>query len=84
MSLHRGQRAEASIADKFCCIDDRVARAEEDFDINLTQHGTAQNADGSLQGQSLVASPEITESDTHSTEGGFPWAPAGRFLGANV
>ena len=84
ISTHRGQRAEASIADKFCCIDDRVARAEEDFDINLTPHGTAQNADGSLRGHSWLASPEMTELDTHSTEGGFPWAPAGRFLGANV
>ena len=41
VSLHRDQRAEASVADKFCCIDDRVAQAEEDFDINLTPHGKA-------------------------------------------
>lgn len=39
VSLHRDQRAEASVADKFCCIDDRVAQVEEDFDINLTPHG---------------------------------------------
>ena len=81
VSTHRGQRADASIADKFCCIDDRVARAEEDFDINLTQHGTGQNADGSLQGQSLVASSEMTELDTHSTEGGLPMGTGWTFLG---
>ena len=81
VSTHRGQRAELKVSDKFCCIDDRVAKAEEDFDINLTPPGTALSGDGSLQGQSLVASPE---SDTHSTDRGFPWMPAGAFLGANV
>ena len=87
VATHRGQRAGPLVSDKFCCIDDRVARPEEDFDINLTPHGTAQGIESHLQGKSLMASPEMTQLDTHTSrnlEGSFPWGTAGRFLGANV